>query len=175
MPVLVLVDVQKEYVAKGRPFFLETIGPSLENLRKLLAHARKEGWSIIHVRHEQNGDCFVYDSPFAEPIEGFEPQDGEFSLVKSNFSCFSSPEFQSLMDKWRHEEIIVAGYGASMCCLSTMIDAHHRGHDFTFVHDATCARRTARFDEQDIKERVTDLMIAFGKVANTRDIVGAEY
>lgn len=172
--MLVLVDVQKEYVAKGRPFYLETIGPSLENLRKLLAHGRQHGWTIIHVRHEQNDDCFGYESPFSAPIEGFEPQAGEYSLVKSNFSCFSSPEFQSLIDKRRHEEIIVGGYGASMCCLSTMIDAHHRGHDFTFVRDATCARRTARFGEQDIKERVVDLMVAFGNVVNTEDILRKE-
>lgn len=171
MPVLVLIDVQKEYVAEGRPFFLETIGPSLDNLRKLLAHARSRGWTVIHVRHEQNDDCFAYDSPLAAPIEGFEPVEGEYSLVKSNFSCFSSREFQSLVDRWRHEKIIVAGYGTSMCCLSTMIDAHHRGHDFIFVKDATCARRTARFDEQDIKERVVDLMIAFGNVAETKDIL----
>ena len=55
-----------------------------------------------------------------------------------------------------------------------MIDAHHRGHDFTFVSDATCARRSARFGEQDIKERVVDLMVAFGNVVNTKDIVEKE-
>lgn len=172
MAVLILVDVQREYVAEGRPFFLKTIGPSLENLRKLLAHAREQGWKIIHIRHQQNAECFTYGSEYSLPIEGFEPQDGEYSLVKSNFSCFSSREFQSLMDKWRHEDIIVAGYGATMCCLSTMIDAHHRGHEFTFVRDATCARRTARFDEQDIKERVIDLIGAFGRLADTAEILG---
>ena len=40
MAVLVLVDVQKEYITEGRPFCLETIGESLENLRRLLAHGR---------------------------------------------------------------------------------------------------------------------------------------
>ena len=56
MPVLVLVDVQKEYIAEGRPFCLETIGPSLDNLRKLLAHARAKGWKVIHMRHQQNAE-----------------------------------------------------------------------------------------------------------------------
>lgn len=174
MPVLVLVDVQKEYVSPGRPFFLESIGQSLENLRKLLAHARQKDWRIIHLRHEQNGDNFAYGSEFAEPIAGFEAEPGEYDLVKSNFSCFSNREFQSLMDKWRHEDIIMAGYSASMCCLSTMIDAHHRGHEFTFVRDATCARRTARFGEQDIKERVVDLMSAFGTVATTAEVLARQ-
>ena len=54
MAVLVLVDVQKEYITEGRPFCLETIGESLENLRRLLAHGRKMGWKIVHMRHQQN-------------------------------------------------------------------------------------------------------------------------
>lgn len=171
MSVLVLVDVQKEYIAGNRPFHLATIAPSLENIRKLLAHARARGWKIIHMRHEQNDECFAYGSELARPIEGFEPIEGEHSFVKSNFSCFSNGEFQALIDKWRHEDIILAGYGASMCCLSTMIDAHHRGHDFTFVKDATCARRTARFEEQDVTERIIDLVAAFGEVKSTQDVI----
>lgn len=171
MPILILVDVQKEYLAKGRPFYLETIGPSLANLRKLLAHARANGWKIIHMRHEQNDEYFAYGSELAEPIEGFDPLPGEYSFIKSNFSCFSNGEFQALIDRWRHEDIYIAGYGASMCCLSTIIDAHHRGHDFTFVKDATCARRTARFEEQDVKERVIDLVQAFGQLVSTDELV----
>lgn len=171
MPVLVIVDAQKEYVTKGRPFYLETIGPSLENLQKLLAHARAHDWKIAHMRHEQNSMCFTYGSPYAEFIDGFGPQEGEESMVKSNFSCFSSREFQALVDKYRHEEIIIAGYGTSMCCLSTMIDAHHRGYDFTFVADATCAKRSARFDEQDMKEHIVDILAAFGHLTTTEEIL----
>ena len=88
MPVLVIVDAQKEYVTQGRPFYLEAIGPSLENLQKLLAHARAHGWKIAHMRHQQNSMCFTYGSPFAEFIDGFGPAEGEESMVKPNFSCF---------------------------------------------------------------------------------------
>lgn len=171
MPVLALVDVQKEYLAEGRPFYLETIGESLANLRRLLDYARKNGWKIVHLRHQQNSECFTYGSPYAEYIEGFEPAPGEMDLEKSNFSCFSNREFQALVDKYRHDEIVLAGYGATMCCLSTMIDAHHRGYDLTFVTDATCARRTPRFDEQDMKEHIVDIIGAFGALATTEEIL----
>ena len=124
MAVLVLVDVQKEYITEGRPFCLETIGESLENLRRLLAHGRKMGWKIVHMRHQQNAECFSYGSEYSEFIDGFGPQGNEADLVKTDFSCFSCPEFQALVDRARHQEIILAGYGATMCCLSTLIDAH---------------------------------------------------
>lgn len=171
MPVLVIVDAQKEYVTPGRPFCLETIGPSLENLGRLLNHARSKGWKIIHVRHEQNAECFTYGSPYGEFIDGLEPGPGEESVAKSNFSCFSSRDFQALMEKFRHEDIYVCGYGTTMCCLSTMIDAHHRGYDFTFVKDATCAKRTARFGEQDMKEHIIDIMAAFGRQITTDEML----
>lgn len=171
MPVLVLVDVQKEYVAKGRPFCLETIGESLKNLERLLDFARRNGWTIIHVRHQQNSEYFAYGSPYSEFIDGFEPKGDEICLEKSNFSCFSNREFQAMADKKRHDEIIIAGYGTTMCCLSTMIDAHHRGHEFTFVSDATCARRTPRFDEQDMREHIVDIIGAFGNLTTTDEIL----
>jgi len=172
MPVLVLVDIQKEYIAQGRPFYLETIAESLNNLKKLLAHGRQKGWKIIHMAHNQNADCFHYDSEFSEFIEGFEPIDGEMSLKKSDFSCFSCPEFLAAIDKIRHEDIFLAGYGATMCCLSTLVDAHHRGYDITFVTDATCAKRSARYGEQDLKEHIVDIADAFAcNLVTTKDVL----
>lgn len=174
MAVLVIVDAQREYVTPGRPFFLETIATSLNNIHTLLDHARARDWKIVHMRHVQNSECFTYGSPFAEFIDGLGPQGEETSLEKSNFSCFSSREFQALIDKYRHEDIFLAGYGASMCCLSTLIDAHHRGHEFTFVTDATCSKATHRFGEQDMTEHIVDLASAFGNTATTDEVLKRE-
>ena len=127
MPVLIIVDAQKEYVTKGRPFYLETIEESLHNIDKLLEHARANGWKIAHMRHQQNSECFTWGSPYSEFIDGFGPKEGELELQKSNFSCFSSREFQALVDKYRNDDIYLAGYGTTMCCVSTMIDAHLSG------------------------------------------------
>ena len=172
MPVLVLVDIQKEYIAKGRPFYLETITESLDNIRKLLVHGRQKGWKIVHMAHNQNAETFHYDSEFSDFIEGFEPIEGELSFKKSDFSCFSCPEFQAFIDKIRHEDIFLAGYGATMCCLSTIIDAHHRGYDINFVTDATCAKKSARYGEQDLKEHIIDIADAFtGSLVTTKEVL----
>ena len=172
MPVLVLVDIQKEYIAQGRPFYLETIAESLNNLKKLLNYGRQKNWKIIHMAHQQNADTFHYDSEFSEFIEGFEPIDGEMSFKKSDFSCFSCPEFLAAIDKNRHEDIFLAGYGATMCCLSTLVDAHHRGYDINFVTDATCAKKSARYDEQDLKEHIVDIADAFASnLVTTQEVL----
>lgn len=171
LPILVLVDVQKEYVTEGRPFCLETIAPSLNNIRRLLAHARQKGWRVVHMRHQQNDDFFTYGSEYAQFIDGFAPIDKEYSFTKNDFSCFSSVDFQAMVERNRHREIIIVGYSTAMCCLSTLIDAHHRGHEFTFVTDATCAKRTARYSEQDMREHIMDIAGAFAHLITTVELM----
>ncbi len=171
MPVLVLSDIQKEYITEGRAFYLKTIQESLDNCRKLLAFARENSWKIVHIHHEQNEEFFARDGEFSEYIEGFEPIEGEYNIAKSNFSCFSAPEFTALIDKYRHENIILAGYGCTMCCLSTLVDAHHRGFDFYFVKDATCAKSTENYEEQDMKNHAIDILNAFATLVTTKEVL----
>ncbi len=171
MSVLILVDIQKEYIAEGRPFCLDTIAESLDNCRKLQAHAREKGWKVIHMHHVQNAEVFGYGSEFSEYIDGFGPQGEELSLSKSDFSCFTSAEFTALVDKYRHEDIILAGYGCTMCCLSTLIDAHHRGYNFYFVKDATCAKRTEKFSEQELKDFTIDILPAYANLVTTEQVL----
>ena len=87
--VLVVIDVQREYVTPGRPFHIKSIGPSLENAKNMLTHARGEGWPIVHVRHLQDGEIFNRESEFSDFVEGFAPQAGELEISKGNYSCFS--------------------------------------------------------------------------------------
>jgi nicotinamidase-related amidase len=63
--VLVVVDIQREYVTPGRPFHIQSIGASLENGRRVLAAARSKGWPVYHVRHLQNGAIFTRDNEYS--------------------------------------------------------------------------------------------------------------
>lgn len=171
MSVLILVDVQKEYITEGRPFCLETIGGALENISKLLVHARKNKWKVFHVRMRQNAECFAHDTEYSEFIEGFEPADGEIAFWKPQFSCFSSSGFLAAIDRVRNQDIFLTGFGATMCCLSTLVDAHHRGYDINYVIDATCAKRTANFGEQELLAHVIDTVGPFANLLVTTEEV----
>ncbi len=171
MPLLVLSDIQKEYITEGRAFYLKTIKESLDNCRKLLAFARENSWKIVHIYHEQNEENFARGGEYSGYIEGFEPIEDEYNIAKTNFSCFTAPEFAALIDKYRHEDIVLAGYGCTMCCLSTLVDAHHRGFDFYFVKDATCAKSTQNFEEQDLKDRTLDILNAFCTLVTTEQVL----
>lgn len=140
---LVLIDIQREYVTPGRSFQIQGIGPSLENAYNMLQFARSNGWPIVHVQHLQDGDLFGRESATSDFIDGFVPQDSETLAVKGNFSSFSSPEFERFANEHKDHELVVIGYGTTMCCLSTIVDGYHRGYRFALVEDA-CAARAAR-------------------------------
>lgn len=174
-PVLVVIDIQKEYITKGRSFCLENIGPSLINARNILDHARKNQWTVIHVQHFQEGEIFNKNSEFSALVSGFEPIKGEHLVIKNDFSSYSSPEFVPLMKEYKEHPIFVIGYGSTMCCLSTIIDGYHRGNQFTFIKDASLAKKGSRFDELSTHEYATDIISTYAQVKTAQEVIANIY
>ncbi|SDX23548.1 Nicotinamidase-related amidase [Marininema mesophilum] len=167
---LVLIDIQREYVTEGRPFYIRSIGPSLENAKTMLEKARTEGWMVVHVRHLQEGEIFNADSEFSDFVQGFEPRIGEREITKYKFSCFSSEEFSEMMDRLKEYRIHIVGYGSTMCCLSTIVEGYHRGHQMIFIHDASNAKEMDKFSEESHHAHATEIMATFADVATTQEI-----
>lgn len=166
-PILVVIDIQKEYVTEGRPYFINGIEPSLDRARATLAAARAVGWEVVHVRHLQEGDIFGSASAYSGFVVGFEPIDGEADFVKGDYSCYSSAEFARMMKDNIGRSIYVIGYGSTKCCLATIIDGYHRGQKFYFVFDASNAKRSDRFDERSLHEHATDILRSYCTVVGS--------
>jgi ureidoacrylate peracid hydrolase len=171
MPILVCIDIQKEYETEGRPFFIRGVGKSLDNGKKILAHARRNDWKIYHVRHERDGEPFQKGSPYSGFIAGFEPKEGEREIVKGNYSCYSAPEFAKEMERHRSDEVVVIGYGSTKCCLATIVDGYHRGQKFVYVADASNAKRTDEFDENSLHRHATEILKSFARITTTDELL----
>lgn len=171
--LLVVVDIQKEIAAKGRPYFIENLGESLENARKLLEHARQKDWEIFHIQHLQPGDLYGYDSPLSAFIEGFEPKDGETLFTKSNYSCFSSPDFAEAMKNHSSDEIVIIGYGSTKCVLATIIEGYHRDYRFSLASDATGAQATETGDARAMHRSAVQILTSYCKVTQSSDVLSA--
>ena len=87
-PLLLLVDLQQEFVADGRLLQIHSIGEALENCRRLLAYAREQRWPIAHARWVQHGAYFNRSLPFSSWIPGFEPRGTELVYDKPGPSCY---------------------------------------------------------------------------------------
>lgn len=166
---LVVIDIQKEYTTPGRPFYLEQAGPSLKKAKEVLEGARLRGWPVVHVKHLQDGDLFSRTGAFSGYVDEFTPLPGETEIVKGDYSCYSSPEFARLAAA-AEGELVVIGYGSTMCCLSTIVDGYHRGGKFLFVKDASSAKRTATLDESSVHRTVTEILSIYSKVVSAEEL-----
>jgi nicotinamidase-related amidase len=171
-PILVVIDIQKEYVTEGRPYFIAGIGPSLERAKGVLSAARADGWDVVHVRHLQDGDVFGRDSAYSGFVAGFEPRKGEAEIVKGDYSCYSAPEFARLMKDNLARPVYVIGYGSTKCCLATIVDGYHRGQKFFYVADASNAKRSERFDEKSLHAHATDILKSYCTVVASDALAG---
>lgn len=170
-PLLVAIDIQREYTTEGRPFYLKGIKESLGNCKAVLDHARAQRWPVAHVRHIQKGHVFSETNSCSMFVEGFEPLPHEFLFTKSNFTCYSCAGFANFMEWSQSDRIFIIGYNSSMCCLSTIIDGYNRGHELTFVHDASLARPTSNADERSAHLHVIDIIKLYSEVISSVEVL----
>jgi ureidoacrylate peracid hydrolase len=169
MKALVVIDVQREYTTYGRHFHIENIANSLKNAKTMLDYAREHAWPIVHVQHLQDGGIFNRTSEFSNFIDGFYPREGERLAAKGKYSSFSSSAFSKFAEEYSDHELVVIGYGTTMCCLSTIVDGFHRGYKFALVEDACAARSSKRFSEQSMHEHAIAILEPFARIARTMD------
>ena len=170
---LVVVDAQREYLAEGRPFQLRGIGPSLENIRRLAAFARRERWCVIHVQHVQVGNVFAPGGEYSAFIAGLEPMEGETLITKSQLSAFTNPNMSFVLNQ-RKGDVYVAGYGSAMCCMATILSGAALGHKMTFVHDASWAVAREGLSEADMHRSACAVMGIHAQMRTTEACMNFE-
>jgi nicotinamidase-related amidase len=172
VPILVLVDLQQEYIAAPRALVLENAAPALEQCRAALDHARRHGFPVAFMRWIDNAPFFNPNSRFARWIEGFEPQGADMIFERNRPSCYASREFAEFMGR-SGQPYVLAGFAGETACLSTAIDAFHRGHSFTFLQDASASHRLDNTDAESAHRAVGDIIRLYGEVLDTRSWVHA--
>jgi nicotinamidase-related amidase len=172
VPTLVLVDLQQEYIAESRALALEDAPAALERCRIALEHARASGFPVAFLRWIDNAPFFNPNSRFARWIEGFEPHGCDMIFERNRPSCYASREFAEFMGR-NGQPVVMAGFAGETACLSTAIDAFHRGHSFTYLQDASASHRLDNTDADNAHRAVGDIIRLYGEVLDTRSWVNA--
>jgi nicotinamidase-related amidase len=172
VPTLVLVDLQQEYIAESRALALEGAPAALERCRVALEHARANGFPVAFLRWIDNAPFFNPNSRFARWIEGFEPHGCDMIFERNRPSCYASREFAEFMGR-NGQPVVMAGFAGETACLSTAIDAFHRGHSFTYLQDASASHRLDNTDADNAHRAVGDIIRLYGEVLDTRSWVDA--
>ena len=174
MKIILAIDIQNEYITEGRPFNIRGIESSLYNARSIIETARKNGvpvWHVKHEQHEKNKNVFVKGAALSKFVDGFQPLQDEYCFTKDMYSCFSSDEFTKKMAEEKPDEIVIIGYGTSMCCTCTIIDGIHRGYNFTLIEDATASRGFPHATEEEMHRSAINVLTQYAKIQKTQELI----
>ena len=133
VPTVVLVDLQQEYVAAPRRMAVPDASAALTQCSRLLAHARDMGFPVAFMKRVTHAPFFNAATRFSQWIEGFSPLPTEMVFERELPSCYSNDDFACVMNEGAGVNIVLAGFAGESACLSTVIDAYHRGHRLTFL------------------------------------------
>lgn len=172
VPIVVLVDMQQEYLAKPRLLAISKIDGALDNCRRVLDHARDIGLPVAFMRLLNESAFFNRATPFVRWIEGFEPYRNEMVFERGSPSCYSCEPFAALMNQSRGG-IVLAGFAGESACLSTLIDAFHRNHRVTYLCDASASHALEDVPADEIHRAVSKISGLYGEVYETTDWIAS--
>ena len=169
--IILAIDIQNEYITEGRPFHICSIQDSLRNAAMIITSARLESIPVWHVKHEQTERIFVKGNPLTDFVDSCKPQKDEKVFSKDLYSCFSSKEFTESLAAEKPDEIIIIGYGSSMCCLCTTIEGIHRGYQFMIVEDATASKANGDISESEMHRSALNILKQYTKIIKTDELI----
>jgi nicotinamidase-related amidase len=161
--LLVMVDLQeKNYQALARDRASD-LARSLENCMSAITHARNTGIPIAFTRHAERPGSRERSAAW---ISGFEPKRADMVFERQQPSCYANQLFDDVVS--RAGGFAIGGLIADETCLATAIDASHRGHQVTFLNDASVSRSRHDADAQSVHVTTTKAMELFADIATTR-------
>ena len=171
-PMLVLIDMQKEYVASSRAVSLSGADKALDNCRRALAHARYARIPVAFVRQRGVSAFFNPATAFAQWIDGFVPTRDDAVFERSRPSCYASAPFADMMAH-AGNHIVLAGFAGEAACLATAIDAFHRGQKLTFLEDASASHELGEFEASEVHGVISRIVELYGDVCSTHSWIAS--
>jgi nicotinamidase-related amidase len=166
-PCLVLIDLQREYLAQARLISLPDAQAALENCRAALGYARSRGLPIAFLRQISRSAFFNPSTAFSGWIEGFEPHGADMVFERNRPSGYANKQFAELMDG-SGGHFVFGGFAGETACLSTAIDAFHRKHCFAYLTDASASHAVGDLSAAETHRAISQVIAVYGPVLTTQ-------
>lgn len=171
--IVVLVDLQKEFIIDGRAFYVPNNDEVIENCRMLLEAARAVRVPIAHFRRVRQGIHFNPCSPFTGWIDGFFPLPGEMIFERETLSCFDCHEFSQFISEISQPLIVLAGFDLEGRCLVTTIKARERDNMLWFIQDAIGGCPLGGLSSDTTRRAMIDLLCRHGEPLSTEEFIAS--
>lgn len=148
MKALIIIDMLEDFVdgALANPR-AQTI---IEPLRRLLDHARRNGWVVVfsndaHLPDDPEmriwGRHAMAGEPGAQVIDALRPSPGPRELIspKHHYGAFERTRLDETLRRLLVDEVVITGQHTHICVRHTAYGALVRGYAITVPRDAVCA------------------------------------
>jgi len=166
-PTLVLVDLHAGTSGVERGPRSPEMACMLDNCRAILSAARSRRLPIAFVRQVPAAGAWCEQRHYPSWLEGFAPTRADMVFDRQAPSCYASSEFAD-MAAHSNGQFVLAGLFGETSCLSTLVEAYHRGHRVTYLLDASASRGSGEISASDMHSAVARLAALYGDVALTR-------
>lgn len=190
---LVVIDMQKAFVAEGAPIEVPLARGIIPNINRLAGALRNAGgtvawittaltdakgahpWTVFYDHFttpefaRAHLAAMTAGSEFHELADGLDVHPEDLQVSKDRFSCFiqgASPLDGILREK-DIDTVVIAGTLTNRCCESSARDAMMIGYKVVFVEDANAAVT----DDEHVWALI-NVASAFGDVRRTEDVLG---
>ena len=156
-PALLIIDMQRDFCLPGASFEVTGAMNVAEKIRIALAGCRRHNLPVVHVFRYYRADgsdveltrydafmkagtslCRGTDS--AGIVEGLEPIEGEYLVVKQRWSGFFQTELDLLLRRLGVDHVVVTGVQTPNCIRGTVWDANSLDYEVTVLTDGTGAK-----------------------------------
>ena len=191
--VLVVVDMQNDFVRKSAPFFLEGCNVAIPNVREVLHTCRgievpvvflkftagpKETliWTWSKPLHPEDKCCWKNHRRFYEDIqkeaEGHDiieelyPLTGEAIVEKYSYGGFYETNLHAVLQARHAKQLIIVGCAAPFCVDDTVTGAFDRQYEVFVVSDAI-----GYFDKEFLKNSLRRFAMKYGRVLTAKELL----
>ena len=171
MKALIIVDMLVDFVdgKLANPRAQGIIPP----LRRLLDHARDEGWVVVFSNDAHRpddpelkvwGEHAMEGDPGAQVIDALAPRGGEREIVspKRVYGAFDNTGLDERLKALGVDDVVITGQHTHICVRHSSYGALIRGYEITIPRDAVCA-----FEGVDEDEALEYLKMAYGASVTT--------
>ena len=158
--VLLVVDMQNDFVNGGGLSVCKNAGPQVPAIRKLIAKCRALGVPVIYTMQESDPRYnpleaasqphlktagIISGTPGYQIVDELAPEPGDEIIHKRRFSAFFQTDLEIILRNIRGAErpadtVIICGTVANVCCESTARDAFFRDYKVVFGTDVNSAK-----------------------------------
>ena len=175
---LLVIDPQKIYTDKNSDMFCKDATGTIARINSLIEDAQSRKQKIVVVRHIHKTDgsdlgrLFDFtgeaedDFNFKDSSDEVQYDDrlnrppGAVEILKNRYSAFAGTKLHETLRESGVQKIAICGFMTNFCCESTARDALDLDYYVDFITDATGTPGTDKYDEEEVRTIVGDLLSA---------------